>query len=135
MTEIPGVDASGVEISNYAIDHAYGLSVGRIIKASAHALPFDDDSFDAVFAVNCLHNLEYGECAQALREIIRVVKSPDKCFVQVDAYRNDHERAQFEAWMLTAKTYLKPEGWQEMFKDTHYVGDYFWTVLSFTDDV
>ena len=47
----------------------------------------------------------------------------------MDAYRNDAEREIFEDWMLTAKTYLKPDGWHEMFREAGYTGDQFWTIL------
>ena len=52
-----------------------------------------------------------------------------KTFVQVDAYRNEAERDLFEAWMLTAKTYCRPEEWLKLFSEAGYTGDYYWTIL------
>src|SRR3546814_2186981 len=61
-------------------------------------------------------------CARALREMSRV--APAHGFVQVDAYRDERERQVFEDWMLTARTYLTPAGWQALFAETGYRGDY-----------
>ena len=63
----------------------------------------------------------------ALREIQRVAHS--HAYVQVDAYRSESERKQFEDWMLTAKTYGKPSDWIELMKEAGYTGDYYWTIL------
>jgi len=124
---LPGLDVRGVDISAYALDHAHDGARAHIERADCRALPFEDSSFDLVLAFNTIHNLVHAECAQALREIVRVSRGP--AFVQVDSYRSDAERAVFEDWMLTARTYLKPEGWHEMFAANGYTGDYYWTIL------
>lgn len=36
--------------------------------------------------------------------------------------------------MLTAKTYLKPFEWLEMFDQANYEGDYFWTTIGFSKE-
>jgi hypothetical protein len=59
----------------------------------------------------------------------RASRDPAKCFVQVDAYRTEDEKALFESWCLTAVTYLTPGKWIELFKEAGYVGDYYWTIL------
>jgi hypothetical protein len=59
----------------------------------------------------------------------RVVRNPVSCFVQVDAYRSDVEKALFESWCLTAVTYLRPAGWISLFQQAGYSGDYYWTIL------
>jgi SAM-dependent methyltransferase len=133
MATVPGLSADGLDISAYATGHAYGDSGGRLTLGSADALPYADNSFDAVFAVNTLHNLDRAGCITALREINRVCKRPEACFVQVDAYHNEAEKHLFEAWMLTAKTYGRPDDWHAIFAEAGYVGDYFWTVLEFED--
>ena len=52
-----------------------------------------------------------------------------KAFLQVDAYRNDDELQLFKDWMLTAKTYLKPNEWINLFDEVGYTGYYYWTIL------
>ncbi|WOI11822.1 class I SAM-dependent methyltransferase [Thalassospira lucentensis] len=125
------VDAYGVDVSEYAVKNCHPDVIGRLHIGNALKLPFPDNSFDAVFAINTLHNLDREECVRAIREINRVVKRPEAAFVQVDAYRNDEELALFEAWMLTAKTYCRPEEWEKLFSEANFKGDYFWTILQF----
>ncbi len=124
-----GLEAVGLDISSYALAHAKPEVADRLVLGCATALPFADASFDAVLAINTLHNLDRAGCIQALREMTRVCRQAEHCFVQVDAYRNEAERDLFEAWMLTAKTYGKPEQWHELFAEADYSGDYFWTIL------
>lgn len=133
MQVVPGLDPVGLDISSYAIDNAKPEVQERLTIGSAESLPYADNSFDAVFAINTIHNLDRQGCVQALKEMSRVVKDPVNCFVQVDAYRNDAERNLFEAWMLTAKTYGKPSDWHDIFAEADYQGDYFWTILEFDE--
>ena len=37
-------------------------------------------------------------------------------------------------WMLTAKTYLKPEEWIDLFKIAGYTGFYYWTILEISNE-
>ena len=124
---LPGLEVFGIDISAYALDHAHGESAGRMARATCACLPFTDDSFDLVLAINTVHNLAEEGCKRALREIQRV--SRGNAFVQLDAYRDKSERQIFEDWMLTALTYRTEDGWLEMFEDAGYTGDYYWTVL------
>ena len=49
-------------------------------------LPYKDDSFDLVLAINTIHNLNKTKCAKAIKEINRVSKK--NAFIMVDAYKN-----------------------------------------------
>jgi len=123
----PGLEAFGLDISEYALLHCEPEVVGRLHLGSADSLPFPDDSFDAVISINTLHNLERDRCIVALQEIMRV--SRGGCYVQVDAYRSEQERELFLSWVLTAKTHDFPAGWRELFAVAGYTGDYGWTIL------
>ena len=47
----------------------------------------------------------------------------------VDGWRNKIEKANLEAWVLTAQTILSAEKWIDLFDEAGYTGDYaFWTV-------
>jgi SAM-dependent methyltransferase len=127
MQACPGLEAFGIDISGYAIRACEREVVGRLHVGNAVSLPFPDRSFDAVVSINTVHNLERADCVTALREIQRV--SGGSAFVQVDAYRSELERRVFEDWMLTAKTYGRPEDWQRLLHEAGYTGDYFWTIL------
>ncbi|MDJ0838692.1 MAG: class I SAM-dependent methyltransferase [Acidobacteriota bacterium] len=129
MQVVPGLDVWGLDISNYALQHAKPEVVNRLRWGNAKALPWPDNFFDAVFAINTIHNLDRDDCIRSLREITRVCKQPENCFVQVDAYRDPKEKELFEAWVLTARTYCMPQQWEALFEEAGYRGDYFWTIL------
>ena len=90
-------------------------------------LDYPNNFFNGVVSINTVHNLEINDCINSIKEIQRV--SNGNAFIQVDAYRNDKELSIFKDWMLTAKTYLKPEEWLEVFKKANYTGYYYWTIL------
>lgn len=124
---LPGLEVVGIDVSEYALENAHPDAKPYLQKASCDALPFEDRSFKAAFAINAIHNLDRGGCLRALREIERV--APGGGFVQVDAYRTEQERKLFLEWMLTAKTFDTPTGWLSMFKQAGYMGSYWWTIL------
>ncbi len=127
MKACPGLEAFGLDISEYALLNCEPEVVGRLHLGNAVSLPFPDNSFKAVISINTVHNLERADCVHALREIERL--APGESYIQVDAYRNDVERQLFEDWMLTARTYGKPEDWITILEEAGYTGDYFWTIL------
>jgi len=129
MIACPGLEAFGLDISSYALTHCEPATVGRLHLGTMEHLPFPDTSFDAVLCINTVHNLDKQGCTRALREMVRVVRDPAKCFVQVDAYRSEEEKALFESWCLTAETYLQPTEWVALFQQANYSGDYYWTIL------
>ena len=127
MSVCPGLQVYGLDISEYAIRHGEPEVAGRCVVGTADRLPFRDSSFDVVLAINTLHNLERERLIQALGEMERL--SPARGYIQVDAYRNEAERDIFMGWVLTAKTFLKPKDWVELFAEAGYKGDYSWTIL------
>lgn len=127
MLVCPGLRVFGLDVSNYALRHGEPETRGRLVIGTAEALPFRDRSFDVVLSINTLHNLERDRLVQALREMERL--SPGRGYVQVDAYRNEAEREIFMGWVLTARTFLRPEEWRTLFAQAGYAGDYYWTIL------
>jgi ubiquinone/menaquinone biosynthesis C-methylase UbiE len=123
----PGLEAFGIDISEYALMNCEPEVVGRLHLGSAVRLPFPANSFDAVISINTVHNLERHELVTALKEIERL--APGKGFVQVDSYRDPEQRALFEEWVLTAKFHDYPEGWVNLFNEAGYTGDYYWTII------
>ena len=121
---IPGAEIKGVDVSNYAKENAIESMQDNIVVANANNLPFPDDYFDLVIAINTLHNLPLIDCKQAFREINRVTKN--NSFVMNDAWRDAKGKESMLKWNLTALTYMSCDDWEELFKEVDYKGDYYW---------
>jgi len=127
MAACPGLQVYGLDVSGYALSHCQPEAAGRLVLGTADQLPFSRASFQAVLCINVIHNLERDRCITALREIERL--APGRGYVRVDAYRTEAERQVFLGWVLTAVTFLTPDGWRELMAEAGYTGDYSWTVL------
>ena len=123
---IPGVHVAGLDLSAYAVERAMDDVRPFVLVGSADALPFADKSFDLVVSINSVHNLERDRCVQAISEMERVSRRFK--YLQVDSYRSEPERENFERWQLTAVTYFDPAGWRRVFERAGYTGDYYWTI-------
>jgi len=123
---MPDLNIRGIDISRYAYEHANDEMQQNIQIADAKELPFENDSFDLVIAINTIHNLPLDECKQSLREIQRVTRKD--AFVMVDAWRNEEEHERMLKWNLTALTYMHVDDWKRLFDETGYVGDYWWFI-------
>jgi ubiquinone/menaquinone biosynthesis C-methylase UbiE len=127
MAACPGLDAFGLDISPYALMNCEPETVGRLHLGCATSLPFPDGGFQAVTAINVLHNLNREDCIRAVREIERL--APGRGYIQVDSYRTPEEKELFLSWVLTAKTHYDPVGWIKLFEEAGYTGDYYWTIV------
>jgi ubiquinone/menaquinone biosynthesis C-methylase UbiE len=128
MAVCPGLEAYGLDISNYALQNSRPQSKGRLALGNASSLPFADGQFDCAISIDVVHNLERAETLLALKELQRV--SSGRAFVRVDSYRSEEEREAFLHWVLTAKYHDTPEGWHQLFEEAGYTGDYYWTIIS-----
>lgn len=123
---IPGITVAGLDISEYAIEHAMEDVKPFLLVGNATTLPYPDHSFDLVISINTIHNLPLEKCKQALREIVRVTKKD--AFITVDAYHTEEEKKRMDMWNLTALTYMSVPEWEQLFKEVGYTGDYFWFI-------
>jgi ubiquinone/menaquinone biosynthesis C-methylase UbiE len=121
---IPKAEIKGIDISQYAKNNAIESMQENITVSNANNLPFPDDYFDLVIAINTLHNLPLIDCKQAFREINRVTKN--NSFVMNDAWRDEKGEQSMLNWNLTALTYMSCDDWKELFKEVNYKGDYYW---------
>lgn len=126
MRLIPGINVRGIDVSEYAIEHALPEVKPFVSVGDARKLPFPDKSFDVVISITTIHNLERDECAVALQEVERVARRG--AFITLDAYRDDNEKARMEAWNLTAKTMMHVDEWKAFFRQVGYTGDYYWFI-------
>lgn len=121
---MPSLKIAGIDISEYAIEHAIDTIKPFLRVGNAKELPYEDNSFDLVISINTIHNLSVDECKQALREIQRV--SRKHSFITVDAWRNEEEHERLLKWNLTALTYMHVDEWKQLFVEVGYTGDYYW---------
>lgn len=121
---IPGAEIKGIDISNYAKENSIESMQDNIVVANANNLPFPDDYFDLVIAINTLHNLPLIDCKQAFREISRVTDKDS--FVMNDAWRDAKGEENMLKWNLTALTYMSCDDWVQFFDSVGYKGDYYW---------
>ena len=122
MQLLPNVTIAGLDISQYAIDHAKEEVKPFLQVGTATHLPFDDVSFDFIVSVNTLHNLYIHDLWQSLKEIERVGKGSKH--IIVETYRNEREKANLLYWQLTCRSFHTPQEWEWIFKQTGYGGDY-----------
>ncbi len=126
LTECPGLEVFGLDISAYALLQCEKEVVGRLHKGDACNLPFPSKSFDLVLSINTIHNLDSRGVHLALKEIERVKISDS--YVVVDSYRNEIEKQVFESWQLTALYHDYPEQWIKKFQAAGFSGDFYWTI-------
>lgn len=122
-----GIDAYGIDVSEYALMHCERDVVGRLHVGSADRLPFPDGSFSAAISINTIHNLPRERCVAAVREMQRL--APGKGFIQVDSYRTPEQKDVFESWALTAMHHDYPDGWERLYREAGYSGDWYWTII------
>lgn len=123
---VKDVKIAGLDISRYAIENSLEDVKPYLVVGDAKSLPYASGSFDLVFSINTVHNLELDECKAAIREISRVSKGSS--FITVDAYSNEIEKERMMAWNLTAKTILSVDDWKTLFEEVGYEGDFFWFI-------
>lgn len=121
-----GVNAYGLDISDYALKCADPVVAGRLVFGNADRLPYADKVFDLALSINTLHNLKRDRLVIALRELTRVSR---RQFIQVDSYETPEQKAAFEDWVLTAEYHNYPTGWLKLFEEADYTGDYDWTIV------
>jgi len=113
-----------LDISTYAIEQAMPEMKPYLTVGNATDLPYEDNAFDLVIAINTLHNLEGAALAQAFSEVARV--SRQHAFITVDAFRDPEEQEAMLAWNLTAKTIKSIDDWKAYFAEVGYAGDFYW---------
>ena len=119
---VPGIEVQGIDISQYAIEHAKE-EVRQFLKVgNATSLPYKDKSFDLVISINTLHNLFCYDLTQALKEIERVGKKNK--YVVVESYRNEEEKVNLMYWVLTGECFFSPDEWKWFYELAGYSGDH-----------
>lgn len=119
---VPGLEVTGIDISDYALEHAKEEVKPFLRKADAAALPFADDEFDLVISLNTLHNLYCQDLYKALSEMERVGKRHK--YLVVESYRTEREKVNLLCWVLTGECFFHVSEWEWWYGMTGYTGDY-----------
>ena len=111
---VPGIEVYGIDISQYALEHAKEEVRSRLRWGEAHNLSFEDDSFDLVLSITTLHNLEVFHLKRAIQEIQRVSKK--NSYIVVESFRNDVEEVNLLYWQLTCASFYSVEECEWLFQ-------------------
>ena len=122
MQAVPGLQVAGIDVSQYAIDHAKDEVRPFLLQGTAQNLPFEDNSFDFVFSINTLHNLFIYDLKSAVQHIERV--SRGNSYICVEAYRNEQEKVNLLYWQLTCEAFFSKKEWEWLYKEWVFTGDY-----------
>ncbi|HIP33321.1 MAG TPA: class I SAM-dependent methyltransferase [Bacteroidia bacterium] len=106
-----GVDACGIDISEYAIKNGV---VRNLILGDATSIPFKDGSFDLVIALDLIEHLKNPE--EFISEVYRILK-PNRYFV-VKTCSPSSKDAKADP---THVTILTEKEWETMFKRFNFV--------------
>jgi SAM-dependent methyltransferase len=119
---VPGIEVRGLDASVYGIEHAKEEVQPFLTPGSAATLPYADGEFDLVVSLATLHNLRIDALIAALKEIQRVGRRHK--YVMVESWRNEREKANLLYWQLTCESFHSVEGWEWIFAQAGYDGDY-----------
>ena len=81
----PSFQLRGIDIAPLAVRLASERTLLPIVEGSVTALPFADDSFDAITSIDVLYHLEHP--SEALREFARCLRPGGLVVINVPAYR------------------------------------------------
>ncbi len=120
---VPGVEVAGLDISAYAAANAKEEVRSRVKVGNAAELPWPDDSFDFVFSLATLHNLDIFDVMKAVREIERVGRGAKK-YIMVESWRNEREKVNLLYWQITCESFHSVDSWEWIYRQAGYSGDW-----------
>ena len=119
---LPKITISGFDISKHGLSDAKPeVKDSLFIHKAQDRYPFENDEFDLVISLGCLHNLRIFELEIALQEIQRVGKQG---YIMLESYRNEKEQFNLQCWALTCESFFDHEEWPWIYKHFGYDGDY-----------
>lgn len=119
---LPEARVAGIDISEYAIEHAKDEVKPFLQAGSAEELPWEDAAFDLVISINTLHNLPIDKLFRALQEMERAGRGGK--YLTVESYRNEREKVNLLYWQLTCRSFFSTDEWEWIFERAGYTGDY-----------
>lgn len=119
---VPGLIVEGIDISEYAVEHAKEEVKEYLRVGDAQELKYEDNFFDLVLSLATLHNLKIFDLEKAVKEIQRV--SRGSSYIMVESFRNEREEVNMLYWQLTCSSYYAVDEWEWLYKRWGYTGDY-----------
>lgn len=110
---------TGVDPSANAVEFCKARGLESVVQAHIEHLPFDDETFDLVFAFDVLEHLD--DDRRGLRELRRVARPGARLIATVPAYRwlwsqhddtHQHRRRYVRPQLLAA---VRATGWRPLF--------------------
>ena len=116
----------GIDNSNFMIERSKNKAIDRNINVEfvigdIHNLPIEDNYFDIVISLACIHNLRIFDLDRALKEIERVGRHG---YIMLESYRNEQEQFNLQCWALTCESFFDHKEWPWIFNHFGYTGDY-----------
>tara|TARA_Y100000590_G_C15376428_1_gene884621 strand:- start:155 stop:820 length:666 start_codon:yes stop_codon:yes gene_type:complete len=119
---LPGLVVAGFDVSNHGIQNAKKeIKESLFIHRAQDVYPYEDDEFDLVISLGCIHNLRLFELEIALKEIERVGRQG---YIMMESYRNEQELFNVQCWALTCESFFDNEEWPWIYNHFGYNGDY-----------
>ena len=118
----PGLELVGFDISKHGLASRHPDFKGTLFLARAQdPYQWDNEHFDLVISLGCLHNLKVFELQTAITEIQRVGRNK---YIMVESYRNEQELFNLQCWALTAEAFFDARAWIWLYGHFGYTGDY-----------
>ena len=119
---LPDLKIAGFDISKHGLADAKDeIKDSLFLHRAQDPYPYEDNEFDLVMSLGCVHNLRIFELEKALKEIERVGK---RGYVMKESYRNEQEQFNLQCWALTCESFFDNEEWPWIFNHFGYTGDY-----------
>jgi len=119
---LPGLKIAGFDISKHGLENAKEeIKDALIIHRAQDPYPYQDNEFDLVISLGCIHNLRVFELETALKEIERVGRQG---YIMMESYRNEQELFNVQCWALTCESFFDHEEWPWIYNHFGYTGDY-----------
>jgi cyclopropane fatty-acyl-phospholipid synthase-like methyltransferase len=119
---LPDAEVIGFDISKHGLADAKEEVRNNLFQHRAQDYyKWEDNYFDLVISLGCLHNLRIFELEKAIHEIERVGENK---YIMVESYRDEQELFNLECWALTAESFFDSEEWIWLYNHFDYTGDY-----------